>query len=338
MGAAAVVVAAARRGRGGRRRGGGLAAPGGGRPGGLFPLPGPADRQRDHRGRRGLLGFLGSLLAALAGAAGQVAEIGLLRVLFLLGRGLGDPVDVDDLELVQAEGLVKKVLVVGLLVIVVLVGFDVVVQVLLDGVHDLHIQHVVVDEPHDPLQLREVELVHGQEVVALLDEVLVGFLAAAGAQPLDLQVAFLRHLRQLLDDLRDPLAGGLLGFLLRRQLFRLRQSLLGVGLRFRFLLAVLEGLHLGFDEFSGVDQRILVLDVARTDPGFDLVAQPLELLDFLFQIHLVFLLLVLLFRGVDLLPDLVEELDTLVDLFHDPIDLGCGSIRKRAQMHRCIDI
>jgi hypothetical protein len=168
-----------------------------------------------------------------------------------------------------------------------------------------------------------VELVHRQKVVALLDEVLVGFLAAAGSQPLDLQIAFFGHLRQLFDDVGDPFAGGLLGFLLRREPFRLGQALLRIRLCLGFLFAILEGLHLGFDEFSGVEEGILVLDVAGTDPGLDLVSQSLELFDFFFEIHLVLFLLVLLFRRVDLVPDLVKKLDALVDLFHDPIDLGC---------------
>ena len=47
----------------------------------------------------------------------------------------------------------------------------------------------------------------------------------------------------------------------------------------------------------------------------------LEFLDFLFQVHLILLLLVLLSRRIDLVPYLIEDLDTFLDFLQSPIDL-----------------
>ena len=56
-------------------------------------------------------------------------------------------------------------------------------------------------------------------------------------------------------------------------------------------------------------------------PSLDLVAVALQLFDLLLEIHLVLLLLVLLRRAIDLVPDLVEELHPLLHLLQAPFHL-----------------
>jgi hypothetical protein len=72
-----------------------------------------------------------------------------------------------------------------------------------------------------------------------------------------------------------------------------------------------------------LQQRVFVLDVGATYPCLDLVAQALQFLDFLFEVDLELFLLILLFGAVHLFPYFVEQFDALVDLFQDPIYLGC---------------
>jgi len=77
---------------------------------------------------------------------------------------------------------------------------------------------------------------------------------------------------------------------------------LGLGLAFHYL----EPLHLRFYKFPIFHQRGLVLDFSAGQPCFNLVSQPLKLLNFLFQVLLVLLLLVAVRGVVNLLPGLLK--------------------------------
>lgn len=159
-------------------------------------------------------------------------------------------------------------------------------------------------------------------LIEVINSVFVGLLAFSRRQLFNLDFGLVHQGLQALHNITDPRRRIRLGLFVRIQPFFSRQTLLTVGFRLGFLFANLELLHLGFNETPGLQQRLLVLDFRRSNPSLDLVSQPLELLDFLLEVHFVLFLLILLLRAVDLLPNVIKEFDALVDLFHDPLNLG----------------
>ena len=77
----------------------------------------------------------------------------------------------------------------------------------------------------------------------------------------------------------------------------------------------------GLNQLPVVQQRLLVLDVARGSPCLDLVSRPLQLLDFLLQRILQLLLLRLIGRDLNLLVNALEGRDAFGDLLEALVDL-----------------
>ena len=80
---------------------------------------------------------------------------------------------------------------------------------------------------------------------------------------------------------------------------------------------------MSFDELSVVDEKALIFDLAGRDPGLDLIAQPLQFLNLLLKIGFIFLFLVDVRGVVRLLPDVLEDLDALLDLLMTAINFTC---------------
>jgi hypothetical protein len=141
---------------------------------------------------------------------------------------------------------------------------------------------------------------------AALDEVLpLGRLLALALllllvrRELDLSLVHVHLLGDLGERRRDPLAYLVALLVLGILLGRLAQALLGESLGLELLLAHLEPLHLRLDLLARVRQRPLVLDIRICDPGLDVVAVALQLLDLRLELGLELLLLVGILRAVD---------------------------------------
>ena len=202
-------------------------------------------------------------------------------------------VHVDHIQFFQAQRLVEELFVVRRHVVVVFKRLQVVIEILFQRIHIFHVENVVVDESNDSFQLADVKLVVVDVVPELLDLVLVGLLPLSTGQLFDFKVLLFDTLLQFLNVLCQPLGRSQFRFLGWIQFFFASETFLRVCFGFGLLFANLELLHFGFDEFSRVDQSILVFDIGATDPSFDLIAQPLQLFDLFFQINLVLLLQVL---------------------------------------------
>ena len=81
-----------------------------------------------------------------------------------------------------------------------------------------------------------------------------------------------------------------------------------------------------FDELSVLQQGALVFDLARLDPGLDLVSEPLQLLDLLLEIRFVLLLLVAVGSIVDFLPDVFKKFHTFSDFFQTAVNFTCNTM------------
>lgn len=77
-----------------------------------------------------------------------------------------------------------------------------------------------------------------------------------------------------------------------------------------------------FDELSVIVQSTLVFNFCGGDPRLDLVAQPLQFFNFLFEIRLVLLLLVVVGGIVYLLPDVFEGIDPFGDFLQAAVDFA----------------
>jgi len=75
-----------------------------------------------------------------------------------------------------------------------------------------------------------------------------------------------------------------------------------------------------FNKLALLNERRLVFDIIGRDPRLDLVAVPLELLDLPLELCLVLLLLPLVARRIQLLPDPVKRLHSLLHLFEHFVD------------------
>jgi hypothetical protein len=93
----------------------------------------------------------------------------------------------------------------------------------------------------------------------------------------------------------------------------LPQAFFGVGLGFGLSLHHLEPLHSRLYQLAVLPEGTFVLDVVRSQPCLDLVAEPLQFLDLLLEVRLGLLFLVGVGGVVDLLPDIVELLHALSD-------------------------
>lgn len=80
-----------------------------------------------------------------------------------------------------------------------------------------------------------------------------------------------------------------------------------------------------FDQLSVIHEDALIFDFRRGDPALDLISKPLQLLDLLFEICLIFFFLVAVGGIVDLLPDVLERLHTFCHLFKTAINFSCNN-------------
>lgn len=203
-----------------------------------------------------------------------------------------------------------------------LVGFQVVLNVFLELVDVFRVEHVVVEQAVDLLELEHVELMACERKLVRLHLGLVAALAFRLLEALEVALGGLNLLVELREAVLDPHARVLPRLLGRVESVELRESFFRVRFRLCLLLAHFELFHLLLNEPTCVRKRLLVLHVAVADPVLDLVAEALELLDLLLQVRFVFLLLVLRRRSVDFVPNVVEHLDALRHLLKRAVDLA----------------
>ena len=88
------------------------------------------------------------------------------------------------------------------------------------------------------------------------------------------------------------------------------------------LLIDFKSFHFMFNKLTSVHESLFVLYLARLDPCHDLIAIPLELLDLLLEIRFKFLLLIRIFRIINLVPDAIEDIDAFLHLLQYSVDLA----------------
>lgn len=215
--------------------------------GGSGRRPGPSNGQRNDTADR-----LFGLFIALASLGTLTGIVGIFLLLVDHGRqrGLRDSIDIDHIQLVQAQGFVKEVFVVRLLVVGIIVAVHVIIQIFPDRIDTVHIQDVVVDQTHNALQFGNMMLVLHNVHVELINGLFVGLFALARGQLFNLNFGFIDQRLQTLHCLSDPFGRIRFRLFARIQSFFPCQTFLAVGFRLGFLFANLELLHFGFNEPS----------------------------------------------------------------------------------------
>lgn len=103
------------------------------------------------------------------------------------------------------------------------------------------------------------------------------------------------------------------------------QSFFTVSLGLSLSFNNLKSFHLSFDQLSIFNELPLVFNIARGKPGFDLIAKPLQLLDFFLEIRFIFFFLIAVCCIVYLLPDIFESFYSLCDFLKTPLDFTLQS-------------
>lgn len=78
-----------------------------------------------------------------------------------------------------------------------------------------------------------------------------------------------------------------------------------------------------FNELPFLNENGFVFDLARSDPGLDLIAKPLQLFNLLLEVLFIFLFLIAVGGMVNFIPRLVKLVYSFGDFFKAAVDFRC---------------